>query len=87
MADQQVGNVHGLPIVHKGDADSPPNLAGTNDPQVGFSDSDMLSIGALRTRLAAIDAGYYTADKLNEMTYNDMVFAVRQNDHATTIKQ
>ena len=87
MADQQVGNIAGLPVVANGDADSPSNLSGTIDPQGGFINNDYQSIAALRTRLAAIDAGYYTADKLNEMSYNDMVYAVRVNDDATTIRQ
>lgn len=43
------------------------------------------SVTALRSRLATINAGYYTAAKLNQMTLNDMVYAVRLNDDSTTI--
>lgn len=43
------------------------------------------STSALRTRLAAINGGYYTAAKLNNMTKNDMVYAVRLNDDAGSI--
>lgn len=58
MADQQVGNVHGLPIVAVGDADSRTNLSGTADPRTGFSDADILSITAMRARLATVPGGY-----------------------------
>lgn len=85
MADHQVGNVHGLPIVDVGDEDSVTNLSGTNDPQVGFNDTDLLSIAAMRARLATIDAGLYTAEFLNSMTYNDMVYAIRVNDNPDTL--
>jgi hypothetical protein len=43
------------------------------------------SISAMRTRLAAINAGYYTAAQLDSMTTNDMVYALRVNDDATSI--
>ena len=75
MADHQIGNQAGLPVVD-----------GNN--RTGAIDNDNLdSIDAMRTRLAAIDAGLYTDDYLNGMTYNDMVYAIRLNDNATTIKQ
>jgi hypothetical protein len=44
------------------------------------------SVSALRTRLTAINAGYYTAARLNQMTKNDMVYAVRVNDDLAGIK-
>jgi len=40
----------------------------------------------MRTRLAAIDSGFYTTARLNTMTRNDMVYAVRVNDYASTVK-
>lgn len=85
MADQQIGNVHGVAAAHAGDADSPTNLSGTADPQGGFFDTNMHDISALRTRLTAIDGTFYDADMLNSMSYNDMVYAVRVNDAAATI--
>lgn len=63
------------------------NLSGTDLANTGFSDADLLSIAAMRSRLATIDAGLYTAAYLNGMTYNDMVYAIRLNDHPQTIKQ
>ena len=43
------------------------------------------SITAARTRLAAANAGYYTAARLDQMTTNDMLFALRNIDDPTTI--
>lgn len=36
------------------------------------------NVTALRTRLAALNAGYYTTARLETMTENDMVYALRQ---------
>lgn len=55
--------------------------------QVGFYDKDALTIAHMRTRLKQIDAGYYTNARLDNMSYNDMVYAIRVTDHAGTIKQ
>lgn len=41
--------------------------------------------GSLRSRLAAINAGYYTSARLNNMTKNDMIYAVRVNDDAAGV--
>ncbi len=45
----------------------------------------MASNDALDTRLAAINAGYYTAARLNAMTQNDKVYAIRLADDPTSI--
>lgn len=39
--------------------------------------NNMTSITAMRTRLAALNGTYYTAARLNNMTENDMVYALR----------
>lgn len=44
------------------------------------------SVGAMRTRLAAVNGAYYTTARLNSMTENDMVYALRQADDAAGIK-
>lgn len=72
----------------------PPDVGFVNSlkavPDMGGSDSDLTtpvnytSITALRARLTAIDATYYTSAKLDEMTVNDMVYAVRLADDETT---
>ena len=43
------------------------------------------SVNSLRTRLAAISGTTYTSAFLDQMTVNDMIFAVRMNDDKTTI--
>lgn len=43
------------------------------------------NVAALRTRLTAINGSYFTAARLNQMTKNDMVMAVRQSDDPLTI--
>lgn len=40
---------------------------------------NMGSINEMRTRLAALNAGYYTAARLDAMTLNDMVYALKDN--------
>lgn len=44
------------------------------------------SVAAMRTRLAAFNGAYYTAARLNSMTENDLVYAVRLADDAAGIK-
>jgi hypothetical protein len=39
----------------------------------------------LRTRLAAINGSYFTAARLNQMTKNDMMYAVRIADDPGSI--
>lgn len=88
MADQQVGNIHGVTAAHIGSATQKTNISGDNStPQDGYFDADTTDIQSMRARLAVIDAGYYTADVLNNMTYNDMLYAIRTADAAATIKQ
>ena len=38
------------------------------------------SITAMRTRLNAISATTYTAARMDAMTHNDMIYAIRQSD-------
>lgn len=80
MADRQIGNLLGV----AGRAGI--NINGGNDTDTGLSltNATPLTIAALRTRLAAIDGAYYTAARLNTMTMNDMVFAVRLLDQSST---
>lgn len=87
MADQQVGNQHGLATVHVGATGVASNLSGTATANIGFEEDNMDTIGAMRTRLAAIDGTYYTEARLNNMSYNDLIYAIRVNDHPSTIKQ
>lgn len=89
MANQQVGNIHGVAAVAAGSGTEKTNLTGDSDgnPQTGYADADLLTIQAMKDRLAVIDPGFYTADRLNTMTVNDMKYAIRVNDNPTTVKQ
>lgn len=89
MADQQVGNKEGVAAVSIGNGTTnKSNMNGsTGAPDVGLDMDNADTISTMKARLAAIDAGFYTAARLNSMTYNDMVYAIRRNDFATSIKQ
>lgn len=50
------------------------------------SDASMKDITAMRARLTAINATTFTAARLNTMTENDMLYAIRMNDDAAGIK-
>lgn len=50
------------------------------------SDASMKDITAKRARLTAINAATFTAARLNTMTENDMLYAIRMNDDAAGIK-
>lgn len=47
--------------------------------------SNYVSVTAMRTRLAAVNGAYYTAARLDSLTVNDMIFALRNIDDATSI--
>lgn len=47
--------------------------------------ANFTDVTALRARLTAINGAYYTAARLNQMTKNDMVYAVRRADEAAGI--
>lgn len=77
MADRQIGNHAGLPI-------RTANQNGGATASQGFKDADLLDVDAMRTRLAAIDGATYTTARLNQMSFNDMVYAIRVADNPTT---
>lgn len=87
MAQQRIGNRAGVAAANANSGAQRSNLNGSTTVQGEHEDTDYTSISALRSRLAAIDSGYYTTDRLDKMTYNDMVYAVRVNDSPSTIKQ
>lgn len=79
MAQNQLGNLTGTVdrrVVSKGGSSS-----GSLATPANYAD-----VNAMRTRLAAINAGYYTTTKLDQMSVNDMVYAIRVADDATAIK-
>lgn len=86
MANQRIGNSIGVKALNDASGTQKSNTNGSTTNAGEHSDTDYASITALRARLAAIDAGFYTAQRLDTMTYNDMVYAVRRNDSPTSIK-
>jgi len=50
------------------------------------SDASMKDISTMRARLTVIGASTNTAARLNTMTENDMLYAIRMSDDATGIK-
>ncbi len=81
MADHQIGAVASdLAIVDRRKTTS----AGDQTQHFGTV-ANYSSISAMRTRLAAISGTAYSAARLNSMTPNDMIYALRLNDDATSI--
>lgn len=62
-----------------GNANGNPVAAGTSDA------SNYASVAGLRARLTAVNGAYYTAARLEGMTKNDMVYAVRVADDSAGI--
>ncbi len=89
MARGQIGNIHGVAACDIGGVAKPSNFNGLAGTDMGAAlDIDNAdTITALRTRLTAISATTYSAAELDKMTLNDMVYAVRLNEAANTIKQ
>jgi hypothetical protein len=58
--------------------------AGSNAVSIGTS-ANYSDVNAMKTRLAAIDGAYYTTARLNQMSENDMVYAIRQADDAASV--
>lgn len=62
---------------------TPPTTSTTGS---GFaSGGNYISVFALRNRLSTLNATYYTSQKLNEMTVNDMIFALRNMEDPKSI--
>ncbi len=88
MANAQIGTRTGVTAAGIGGTGNPPNLnGGTGVPGTPAWDTDHTSIDSMRTRLAAIDATFYTSARLDTLSMNDMEYAVRVNDLAATVKQ
>ena len=58
----------------------------TDNEDASFTDTDLATIAAMRARLGAIDGTYYTSDRLDSLTYNDMVYAIRLADNPTAVR-
>lgn len=74
MADLERGNPFGVQKV------------ATDNRDGSFIDASLATITSMKSRLQDIDSAYYTGARLNQMTYNDMVYALRLADNPTTVR-
>ena len=73
------------PNINQGVVDRRRAVPGANAAGNFSADTDFNSIATMRARLTAINAGNYTAAKLDAMTKNDMAYAIRLNDELASI--
>jgi hypothetical protein len=69
MADTDLTNVWGFTDKRRG--------RGTTTTETNAEAANMTSISAMRTRLTALNGAYYTTARLNNMTENDMIYALK----------
>ena len=88
MADLEIGNRAGVTSVNVGGGTNPTNVNGgaNNAPQTALDIPEDDSITALRTALTTIDSTFYSAARLNTMTKNDLLYAVRVESYASSVK-
>lgn len=70
----ELGNPYGVQAV------------GENNRQGTLVDPDLASVSAMHDRLKVIDATLYTDAKLERMTHNDKIYAIRLADNPTTVR-
>jgi hypothetical protein len=75
MANYQVNNNFGTTDKRKVGRTTAASLAPNLATPLNYT-----SINAMRARLTAINAGYFTTARLDQMSDNDMMFAIRQTD-------
>lgn len=86
-ADATATTSHGIYLT--GTYNTGPNKTNVNggiSDQEGFDLDYLDTIASMRARLIVINATYYTTARLNQMTFNDLMYAVRRNDAPTSIK-
>lgn len=77
MADSQIGSID-LSLTFRNETQ------GTNAALVA-TPANYASIAALKARLTAISSTTWTTARMNQMTVNDLIYAVRLNDDPGTI--
>lgn len=80
MADSERENTFGVVDKRYDNKANTGSLPGTMHSSANYED-----VNLLRTRLAAANGAYYTAARLNGMTKNDMVYALRTIDDSAGI--
>lgn len=79
MAQNDIEGILGLQDIRRG------TKAGSDTLSLG-TPANYADINHLKARLTAANGAYFTAARLNQMTKNDMVFALRAIDDAASIK-
>lgn len=82
MAQHQIGDVEAEGIVSRARAVAG-SVATTGSMFAAPTNYDTVS--AMDARLIAINAGWYTQTRLDAMTANDKVYAIRLNDDLNTV--
>lgn len=70
MADLTLGNNFGV-------TDKRAGRGNTTATSIIAETANLDTIADIKTRLAAINGTSYTTDRMNKMTYNDLVYALR----------
>lgn len=78
MADIDTENIFGI-------VDKRRNAKGQNTFQALSTPANYTDVASLKARLTAISATTFTPARLNSMTKNDLLFAVRSMDDAAGI--
>ena len=73
----QIGNTAQIAKESQAGVSGPSNINGGDELLAGYNSANFDTLGAMRTRLAALSGAYYTTAVLNQMTWNDMVYALR----------
>lgn len=73
----QVGNEANIAMPSQAGVNGPSNINGGDDAIAGYNSNNFNTLSSMRTRLAALNAAYYTTAVLQQMTFNDMVYALR----------
>lgn len=81
MADSAQGFLHGFVDIRRNNKGQQTTALGTEQSTANYN-----GVPTMRTRLAAINGAFYTAARLNQMTSNDMVYALRLSDDLASIK-
>lgn len=79
MARTQIGSRIGVP------ANAGKNINGGDDVGAGFTNANAVTLDALRARLTAISNTAYSTARLDAMTENDMIYALRVHDANASI--
>ena len=79
MPSLQIGNNLGVP------ARAGKNINGGDDGMAGLTNANNATLASIRARLTAINGAYWTATRLDQATYNDLVYALRLADNASSV--